>query len=241
MYVNTTDHIQKSLFWYGNYEKNISLLWQRFVKTDSIVLDIGANIGYFSLLAAGLSIKGQVYSFEPVAFIREQLLKNISLNQLLNIQVFPFCVSNENVLTTIFIADRTNIGMSGLRMPENFSGVSENIHSIIIDEWIEVAAIKKVNLIKIDIEGAEIKALEGMRIVLEKHRPVVFIEVIASLLAKFDNSVNDVYDFFYNYNYEAYEMIGKRIKPVTGYCAGNDIIFIPKNYKIPDTIEMITS
>src|SRR5947209_9606735 len=52
MYVNVRDHIQKNIFWYGYYQKEFDLTWISFIKPNSIILDIGANIGYYSVLAS---------------------------------------------------------------------------------------------------------------------------------------------------------------------------------------------
>jgi FkbM family methyltransferase len=240
IYVNTIDHIQKDIFWYGYYEKNTILTWQTFVKEEATVLDIGANIGYYSLVAAKKATKGQVYSFEPVGFIRKQMQENISLNHLSNITVVPYCVSNETKVYDFFIAAENNIGMSGLQIPENFSGKKESVASVILDEWIKAAKINAVDLIKIDIEGAEKNALEGMESILQFHRPVFFIEIVAALLDKFNASVKDVYNIFSKNKYQAYETVKPNVlKPIQDFNEGYDIIFIPEGYKLPQTIKIL--
>jgi FkbM family methyltransferase len=240
LYVNVIDHIQKNIFWYGYYEKNTSLFFQMLIKENSIILDIGANIGYFSVIAADKAMHGQVYSFEPVSLIRKQLLQNISLNRITNIHVLPFCVNNENGISDFFLAAEDNIGMSGLQIPENYSGKKLKALSIVLDDWISISELKAVDFVKIDIEGAEKKALEGMSTILQQHRPIIFIEIVATLLIKFDNSIQEIYNIFSKYGYQPYEIIKQNeLKPIYEFREGYDIVFVPIEHKLPEEINIV--
>jgi len=66
MLITPAEHIQQQLFWYGYYEKPVALLLEEFIKDDSTILDIGAHIGYFTLVAAQRAKNGKIYAFEPV-------------------------------------------------------------------------------------------------------------------------------------------------------------------------------
>ena len=93
MYVIPSEHIQQQLFWYGYYEKKAILTWEAFIHKGDTVLDIGANTGYYSLVAA--SKAKQVYAFEPATSIRQLLEKNITLNKINNIKVQAVAISNK--------------------------------------------------------------------------------------------------------------------------------------------------
>lgn len=204
MQVNPTEHIQQQLFWYGYYEKNIVQVWESLIQENCTVLDIGANAGYYSLVAAKRA--KQVYAFEPSPAIRQQLEKNIAINGIKNISVEPYAVSNEAGKATLYVSANDNSGMSGLQPAANFSGITETVNTIRIDEWIRSKNSPKINAIKIDVEGAELKVLEGMKQLLGKDKPPVFIEVADSLLVKYGYSSLDIYRFFENIHYVAFEM-----------------------------------
>jgi antitoxin component HigA of HigAB toxin-antitoxin module len=130
--------------------------------------------------------------------------------------------------------------MSGLQVPENFSGKKESVTSVSLDDWIKSNGIISVDLIKLDIEGAEKKALEKMNFILQEHRPVVFIEIIASHLARFNCSVQDVYSIFSGSGYQAYEIIKQnKLKPIKDAEEGYDIVFIPEEYQLPNNIKIV--
>lgn len=240
MNVNATDHIQKSIFWYGAYEKNVSLFWQRLVQEDSVVLDIGANIGYFSLLAAAKAKKGKVFSMEPVSAFRKCLKENLALNALTNVTVLPYCVSDESGWTEIFLAESDNLGMSGLTPSENFSGKKERVECIVVDDWRRQNAIPKIQLLKIDIEGAEKKALAGMAGLLQTDQPIVLIEIIESLLQNFESSAADVYALLQRHQYTPYEILSPvLLKKISAPKDGYDIVFLPHKQTLPAGINCI--
>lgn len=241
MQVDAKDHIQKSIFWYGAYEKDVSRVWQQLVNRDSVILDIGANIGYFSLLAAAKAKDGKVFSFEPVSFFRDCLQQNMALNAIENYEALSFAISNKNEPTNFYLADGANLGMSGMRPPENFSGRQEQIQTIVLDEWVENKALTAIDFIKLDIEGAEKKALDGMNKTLSRFRPVLLIEIIHSQLEQFGNSVKEIYDTLTSHDYIAYEIVDqKTIKQLFKRKEGYDVLFLPKGYQLPPTLRNIS-
>ncbi|MGZ5549016.1 MAG: FkbM family methyltransferase, partial [Nitrososphaeraceae archaeon] len=176
MNVSPREHIQKDLFWYGIYEKNQVLAWQNFVKSDSIVIDIGANIGYYSLVASAIAVKGSVYAFEAASQTFQLLVQNINSNRVSNVFPVRMAIYNESSEMELFISGEFNIGMTGLRKVGNKDVTIEKVQTISLDEWIKTTGVK-VDLIKIDIEGAELLALKGMEGILKDSRPVLFIEI----------------------------------------------------------------
>lgn len=216
MYVNPSEHIQQQLFWYGYYEKEVILTWEAFLQTGYVVLDIGANAGYYSLIASR-KVR-QVYAFEPSPLMRQQLEKNIALNALPNISVEPYAVSDKDGTARLYLSADDNSGMTGMQPAENFSGTTEMVKTVSIDEWLLTKGSPTINVIKIDVEGAEMKVLEGMKGLLKKDHPDICIEIIPSLLGKYGNKAEDVFQFLDDLGYNPYEFIGdkhiNRIDPV---------------------------
>jgi FkbM family methyltransferase len=208
MYVNPSEHIQQQLFWYGYYEKEVIQTWESLLHTGFVVLDIGANAGYYSLIAA-IRTK-QVYAFEPSLAMRQQLESNIKLNAIRNISVEPCAVSDRNGTATLYLSSSDNSGMTGMQPAENFSGVTQTINTVSIDEWIVTKDSLRIDMIKIDVEGAEMKVLEGMKNVLEKDHPGIFIEIIPSLLEKYGSKAEDVFQFLDKFGYTPHKFSGNK-------------------------------
>jgi len=228
--VSPREHVQKDLFWYGIYEKRQVLVWQSLVRNDSIVIDIGANIGYYSLVASKIAMKGSVYAFEAASQTFQLLVQNINTNRLTNVYPLHLAVCNENSEMELFISGESNIGMTGLRKVGNKGTSIEKVQTTSLDEWIKTTELLKVDLIKIDIEGAELLALKGMEGILNKFRPVLFIE-ISSLLGLYGNTSYDLYDFMEKMKYNCYQATAKNtLQNVSAGTEDDLIIFLPEEY-----------
>ena len=166
IYVNPSEHIQQQLFWYGYYEKKYILTWERFVREDSVVLDIGSNIGYYALVAAKKAVRGQVFAFEPSPPSFLQLQENIGLNALKNTRAEPLAAGEKTENKSFYIAEGNNSGMSGFTRPG--TGREISIPTVRMDEWFELHSIMQLDLVKIDIEGAEWAVIQDCIPVLQK-------------------------------------------------------------------------
>ncbi len=202
--VNPSDHIQQQLFWYGFYEKKYILTWESLVAKNSFVLDIGSNIGYYALVAASKAVQGKVIAFEPAPATHLQLLENIKLNAIKNIRPELLAVGDQAGERVFFTSDDGNSGMAGFIKPGNTPGNEIRVQSVRLDEWFITNAIPRLDLVKIDIEGAELGALSGMRSLLEQFHPVLMIEVQDALLKRFGHSKEDVFSFLAELNYKAF-------------------------------------
>lgn len=230
--VKPIDHLQKNIFWYGSYEKEAIDTLYLLTKESDIILDIGANIGYYSIMLGLKANKGHIYAFEPATSIRDHLLRNIKTNRLDNISVIPYVVSNETGTTQLFVSDETNIGMSGLVKPENFSGQIENVKMTSIDDWMGIVQPKTVTTIKIDVEGAEVKALQGMQETIKRFRPILLIEVIAAQLRSCHNSIDELFSYMQRNQYNCYlPTKSGLLKRIESMQEGYTLFFIPEEYK----------
>ena len=98
MLLNPTEHIQQQLFWYGYYEKEVGDLLKKMLRPNDVFIDIGANIGYFSLLAATISPTIKVISFEPVKDLFKKMDKNFS--NCMSISVYSLLLTTDDLFKT---------------------------------------------------------------------------------------------------------------------------------------------
>ncbi len=231
------EHIQRQLFWYGFYEKESILTWELFMNKDKVVCDIGANTGYYSLVAAPLC--RQVYSFEPSGSNREGLKKNIALNGCKNISVQSYALSDTAGQSVFYDSANDNSGMSGLTKPGNYSGINETVSTITLDEWMSKHSVGHVDMIKADVEGAEMLLLTGMKETLIQSRPVIFMEICNELLNKFGHRDADIFEFLNNHNYSGYEILEPGIlKQVVEPVESDHLVFLPAGYILPGKISI---
>ena len=193
MQVNPSEHIQQQLFWYGYYEKEIGDLIKKILKPDDVFLDIGANIGYFSLLAAIYLPTANIISFEPVKLVFKQFEENISFNNISNITPINAAVGEKDDMKEIYVSAEDNLGMSSFQKPENYSGNNEKVKVIAIDSWFRSSGLSKIDLIKIDIEGSELFALKGMNETLLEFKPLIIIEINPDTLRLFNQNSLDIF------------------------------------------------
>ena len=201
MLLTPSDHIQQQLFWYGYYEKELGDLVKKIVRLNDVFIDIGANIGYFSLLSATISSSVKVISFEPVKDIFQKMKENFSINDCKNIEAINAAVGEINELRELFVSDADNLGMSSFHQPENYSGRKEKVEVVVIDDWFNTSGLSKIDLIKLDIEGSELAALKGMKGVLEKQKPVLLVEINPETLSLFGLKPHDIFNYLKQLNF----------------------------------------
>jgi len=201
------DHIQRQLFWYGYYEKSVGSTIISLLTPTSTLIDIGANIGYFSLLAAKISPTVKVIAFEPVSYLFNALTKNIELNNFKNIQAVNAAIGDENGSNPIYLSSIENRGMSSFQKPENYSGQIEMVNIFTLDNWIADNSINRVDLIKIDVEGYELSVLKGMAKTIITFKPNILLELNPETLSYFDLHTSDILSYTINLHYHPFTIL----------------------------------
>ncbi|WP_053076756.1 FkbM family methyltransferase [Caenimonas sp. SL110] len=154
--------------WLGIYESELQRLLVDSLSAGDVFLDVGANVGFFSLLGATLvGPAGKVVAFEPVSENAQLLLRNLALNKVSNVQLIEAAVA-DRVGTASFEDGQSpsqgRLGTGGRSVPV-----------VTLDGLLASGAIPVPQVIKMDIEGAESLALAGARGLLSAHRPKLLL------------------------------------------------------------------
>lgn len=157
-------------YWLGSYEMNKRQAFEAEIEPGTVIYDIGANVGYFSLLAAVLTGKeGKVFAFEPLPRNIEFLRKHIELNKMAQISVIEAAVSDHSGEAYFDLGASSAMG--------HLSEAGEmRVRMVCLDEMLDKGELLPPDYIKLDVEGAEYEALQGARQLLEIHRPVLFLD-----------------------------------------------------------------
>lgn len=179
-----SEHMQSQIFWYGYYSRDVCAVVKKLLDKGDIVVDAGANIGEISLVAAkAVGKDGCVYAFEPVTSIADRLAENIEANRLENVRLLRFGLADEERTVPIFAAagafhdGSENSGLGTLFATSQRSAKIENIRLTTLDRYWDETKPQRMDLVKIDVEGAELAVLMGARNCLERFKPYLVIEV----------------------------------------------------------------
>jgi len=209
-------------------------------------IDIGSNIGYYAILESSkIGNNGMVWSIEPSPQNFETLSKNIILNQRKNIKCYNIAIGSGNGKIDFLISKKSNWSKI-----KNESDHIENGDKIIqvdimtLDSFSEKNEIKKVDLLRMDVEGYERNIIEGSMNFLEKFKPILMIEVHKMIIG--NNGTNEFLEKLQLMNYECEYFIPRVFDvPIIGDL--NDIknksikelLAINKKYGLPDTFQLV--
>jgi len=145
------------------------------LEENDIVIDAGANIGSFSIFASKIIGKnGLVFSFEPIEETYSLLNKNVKINNTMNVQTIPCALGDINIEVDFFVNTDKLVSSSSEIQGENT--LIKKVRQITLDSFLsEKPHINKINFIKVDIEGAERKFLDGAKNTIQKHKPKIAI------------------------------------------------------------------
>lgn len=198
------DFICQMVWATGEFEKHTSDLLRALLVPGDTVLDVGANVGYFTLLAArAVGPTGQVHAFEPVPDTRAELDRNVALNQFRQVVVHPEALADADGEATIFLGPASQRGIAALRPLAEQSG-KLSIRTACLDRLL--SGVRPVALAKIDVEGAEYRVLQGMRGCLERDRPDLVVEICDEYLQGMGASAAAVADLLAERGYRMYGM-----------------------------------
>ena len=166
------------------YEKDATGLFERLVEPGMTVLDIGAHVGYYTLLAArGVGRQGRVHAFEPEPDNFALLQKNIQLNGYGQVSAHQCAVANSNGPARLLIS-ALDTGCHSLYPDSRPKQDSVEIQVTSLDTFLEEAGWPQVDLIKLDVEGSELEVLAGMGRCLRQARDLkMLVEFCPHVLA----------------------------------------------------------
>lgn len=158
------------IFHFKQYEEPVRQVVRDHLREGHVAIDVGANIGVMTLLASSLvGVSGRVIAVEPNPGNVQLLYRSLLLNGATNVEVLPLAASNRRAVFSL--SGRSNTQLVGAR---GVGGGGNLVQSVPLDEL--YGDVPRLDFVKLDIEGHEPLALEGMWQLVTRHRPVLLTE-----------------------------------------------------------------
>jgi FkbM family methyltransferase len=185
MALNSRDKgLSKELSLYGFREPHTTRLMSTIIKDDDIIIDVGANIGYYALLESKLAPNGFVYAIEPVRDNFDYLKTNVDVNRCTNVELFNCALSDKRGTGVIFIPERRNC--ASLVEPSHDGTIrKESVQLETLDSFVKGHVERCPTLVRMDVEGCEYQVIKGALRVLKKSAPLKIVaELHPSLMSE---------------------------------------------------------
>jgi FkbM family methyltransferase len=207
LHTNQTNYVTSLLFWEGYENFEYTKLFKKICTQSDVFFDIGANIGYYSVLFSVINPIGKTYSFEPATGPFHYLQKNCKSNQIKSIICEKLAIYNTEGQTE-FLEVKNNkykylkynlAGEGNLGTKEGQREYIKNIvHTTTLENYVHKNSIDKIDLIKIDTEGTEHLILQKAKSILDNLKPIVICEIL------FQKNELELEQIFTESNYEMY-------------------------------------
>jgi FkbM family methyltransferase len=202
-----SEHMGSQIFFRGSYSGGQLVVLRRLLSPDAVFVDAGANQGEFTVCAAGRLPDGHVFAFEPVPAVRERLERNVAGNGFGNVTICPVGLSDENQDDVpIYGADSAfSDGTQHMGLPTLFdvSGRSSPLAQITLrrlDE--ELPEGQRVDVMKVDVEGAELAVLKGAAQTIQREKPTIIFEANAETCEAAGYSVEALFEWLERHGYD---------------------------------------
>jgi FkbM family methyltransferase len=240
--LNLANDLSKQLFVAGCYDPNEFAFLDKVLEPGMTFIDAGANEGLYALFAARRAgHSGRVLAFEPSAREFSRLKANIARNGLENVTLFPLALADREGEAGLLIANAEHAGQNTLGAFAHEGAGEERREKVPVRSLDNVLAserVGRVDVVKIDVEGAEVRLLEGAKETLRQYRPLLLIEINSDSLAKQGHSRTEITALLESLDYLAYAFA--ETTGLAAPCGGNtpegNVLFVPKQRDLPKRI-----
>jgi FkbM family methyltransferase len=196
------EHVQRYIFFRGQYEPRETAFVRALLRPGDKFVDAGANIGWFTLLAASIiGPSGRVLAFEPFPLSVDQLKRNVSINDLSNVDVFPIALDYEDGVCNLAAWPGNQGSASAFARTEGVSVPTKRLDDLLPSN-------ERYRLLKIDVEGAEMRVFSGAQAALSDGRfEYILFEVNDRMLRRAGSSAAALLSLFRTHRYTLFRLL----------------------------------
>ncbi len=229
IFVDRASYVSSAIYWRGNHSTEVATFLKRHLQPDMTFVDVGANLGELTLVAAKRLPKGRVLAFEPVPQIFAQLSRNVALNNLACVELFNFGLFDRTDSLPIYRQQDINFGTINEGVPSLFStGTDREEVSVLLRRFDDVALeyrLERLDVMKIDVEGAELMVLRGAEPFIRRFRPLIITELSQLNFQRAGYTSTDLIDYLRSLEYDV-QILDDHRKLPTHPC---DAVCIPRS------------
>jgi len=210
MQLDARDLIQQTILLEGVWDPLLTRFVERELGPGDVFIDVGAHVGYFTLLASRrVGAGGTVLSIEPNPAALVQLEQNIERSHLQNVRVEHTACGASRDAVRLYLHTDSNSSMASLSTANATGGGAVEVACTTLDHLCHQRGLARVDLVKIDVEGAELSVLRGMGTLMRERRPVIVLELEPRLLEGVGTPVHAILAFL--------EDLGYSLAPLGGH------------------------
>jgi FkbM family methyltransferase len=209
MKVDISKSMGASIYWRGAHDWRPIFVLEKLLKAGDTFIDIGANQGEYSLWALRkITAKGKVIAFEPMDALFLQLKENFDLNPIYEQALMPVKIglSDHRGEMALYGKEGDNEGVNTIYPTPSHSLLIQKIALDTLDNQLESFGCKAVNVIKIDVEGAELQVLRGCTRTIQAYKPSFIIEINPEACRAAGYEAQDILKFLELYSYTFYQI-----------------------------------
>jgi FkbM family methyltransferase len=226
----------------GCWEPNEFAFLDRILQPGMTFLDVGANDGMYTVFAAKrVGAEGTVWSFEPSTRELERLRFNLDLNGLTS-RVFPVALADVTGQAQFMVAGYEHEGHNtlGAFAYEGVTGATETVELRKLDDLVAESPLPQIDVLKMDVEGAELRVLRGAVSVLKNHRPIILFEVSESSLRNQGTNGSELVEFVRQQGYTIYAFDSSTglVIPASPGASADNLVGVPQEKTLPDTVRL---
>lgn len=221
MEVRQTDYLQLMVYYRGTFEPHCLRYLRSCAGEGATIVDIGANVGVYTLESSlVVGPNGRVLAIEAAPSNAQELRRNIELNGMRNVSLLETAVGDSTGFATLALSAGANLGMFTLGAVSGETGCRVEVRRL--DDLLEEIGVDRVDLIKMDIEGSEYRALRGAEKTLARHKPTLLIELNEEALRRCQSSANDVKRLLRDAGYRGWHIGRRAVRPIPEVQSSHD-------------------
>jgi len=216
-FIDPASHFGNSLLCHPPYEPDMLRCLYSLLKPGDTFFDVGANEGYFSIIAARLvGDDGLVVCIEPQSRLQDVVTRNIAENAAFNVQLLQYAVSDTNDVATLSLLPDMNTGGSGLVRATKYSVSTQLVLQTTLSRITERFRCRAIRLMKIDVEGFEYEAIMGSKdLFMSRFVEHIALELHPALLAQRGKKQRDILEFLHHAGYAPNPQFGNHVLSTT--------------------------